>query len=117
MKRRKFLKTTTVGSLALTATPFVNKLFANNFPDVIVVNNGEPDELLNSALENMGGMARFISSGDVIVIKPNIGWDKAPKYAANTNPDLIAAIVKINELFLTPCHNPFFIFSFSSIVI
>jgi len=39
-------------------------------------------------------LQRFINKDDVVVIKPNIGWDRAPEYAANTNPDLVKAIVK-----------------------
>lgn len=42
----------------------------------------------------MGGMSRFIKKGNKVVVKPNIGWDKKPEFAANTNPELVAAIVK-----------------------
>lgn len=43
----------------------------------------------------MGGMQKFISRGDVVVIKPNIGWDRVPEQAGNTNPDVVAAMVKL----------------------
>jgi len=39
-------------------------------------------------------MNHFISKGDIVVVKPNIGWDRAPQYAANSNPDLVAEIIK-----------------------
>ncbi|MEL6182265.1 MAG: DUF362 domain-containing protein, partial [Myxococcota bacterium] len=42
-----------------------------------------------------GGIGRFIQSGDRVAIKPNIGWDRAPKHAANTNPILVAAMVEL----------------------
>ena len=29
-----------------------------------------------------------------VVVKPNIGWDKTPEFAACTNPILIGAIVR-----------------------
>jgi uncharacterized protein (DUF362 family) len=38
-------------------------------------------------------MNRFVSRGDVVVVKPNIGWDRTPEYAANTNPEVVAAVV------------------------
>jgi uncharacterized protein (DUF362 family) len=38
-------------------------------------------------------MKRFVSRGDVVVVKPNIGWDRTPEYAANTNPEVVAALV------------------------
>ena len=43
----------------------------------------------------MGGIKRFISRGDIVVVKPNIGWDRTPEYAANTNPEVVAALVRL----------------------
>jgi uncharacterized protein (DUF362 family) len=40
-----------------------------------------------------GGMKRFISRGDVVVVKPNIGWDRMPIHAANTNPEVVGAVI------------------------
>ena len=54
----------------------------------------DPEALVAKALAAMGGMGRFVSRGDVVVIKPNIGWDRMPVHAANTNPDVVAAVVK-----------------------
>jgi len=39
-------------------------------------------------------MGRFVSRGDVVLVKPNIGWDRTPEQAANTNPDVVAEIVR-----------------------
>jgi len=54
-----------------------------------------PEQLVRRALEAMGGMGRFVSRGDVVVIKPNIGWDRMPIHAANTNPEVVAAVIKL----------------------
>ena len=96
MDRRKFLKTTTAGAVGLSLSQLaVNNIFAQDtYPDVAWIENGEPVQLLKSALEVMGGMKRFINKGDVVVVKTNIGWDRAPEFAANTNPDLVAEVVK-----------------------
>jgi hypothetical protein len=59
-------------------------------PKITVVQNGEPQALARQALENLGGMSRFIGKQDVVVLKPNIAWDRTPEQAANTNPDLVA---------------------------
>jgi uncharacterized protein (DUF362 family) len=40
-------------------------------------------------------MGRFISRGDIVVVKPNIGWDRTPLQAANTNPEVVAAVVRL----------------------
>ncbi len=52
------------------------------------------EQLVRNALEALGGMGRFVSRGDVVVVKPNIGWDRLPVQAANTNPDVVGAVVK-----------------------
>jgi uncharacterized protein (DUF362 family) len=51
--------------------------------------------LVEKALAAMGGMKRFVSRGDVVVVKPNIGWDRMPLHAANTSPDVVAAVVEL----------------------
>jgi uncharacterized protein (DUF362 family) len=50
--------------------------------------------LVARALDAMGGMKRFIGRGDVVVVKPNIGWDRMPIHAANTNPDVVGAVIQ-----------------------
>lgn len=64
------------------------------WPHLTVVQNGEPRALVEKALENLGGIGRFVSRQDVVVIKPNIAWDRTPEQAANTNPDVVAEVVR-----------------------
>jgi len=64
------------------------------WPAMTVVQNGEPRALVEKALENLGGISRFVSRQDVVVIKPNIAWDRTPEQAANTNPDVVAEMVR-----------------------
>jgi len=64
------------------------------WPQVTVVQNGEPRALVARALKDLGGISRFVSKQDVVVLKPNIAWDRTPEQAANTNPDLVAEMVK-----------------------
>ena len=63
-------------------------------PAMTVVQGGEPRALVAQAFENLGGISRFVSRQDVVVIKPNIAWDRIPEQAANTNPDVVAEIVR-----------------------
>jgi uncharacterized protein (DUF362 family) len=55
----------------------------------------DPAALTRLAVDALGGMARFISRGDVVTIKPNIGWDRTPVHAANTNPLVVAELVRL----------------------
>jgi uncharacterized protein (DUF362 family) len=51
--------------------------------------------LTRNVFDAAGGINRFISKGDVVVIKPNISWAKKPEFAATTNPDVLAAVVEL----------------------
>ena len=52
-------------------------------------------KLTEQTVQAMGGISRFVKRGDVVWIKPNIGWDRTPELAANTNPDLVATLVRL----------------------
>ncbi len=101
MKRREFLKTSMVAGAALTfnfdglqAALSSNSMAVQTAPDLVAVMGGEPEAMLDKALETLGGMGKYIKRGQKVVIKPNIGWDRTPELAGNTNPELIKALVK-----------------------
>ena len=52
-------------------------------------------DLTQKIFEAAGGMGRFVSRGDVVVIKPNISWARAPKMAATTNPEVLQAVIEL----------------------
>ncbi len=63
--------------------------------DIVEANGDDPYSMTVRAVEAMGGMGRFVRAGDTVVVKPNIGWDRAPQYAATTNPMVVAALVEL----------------------
>ena len=52
-------------------------------------------ELTRKTFEAAGGMNRFVSKGDVVVIKPNLSWARAPQFAATTHPEVLEAVVEL----------------------
>jgi uncharacterized protein (DUF362 family) len=40
-------------------------------------------------------MERFVRPGESVLIKPNIGWDRLPEQAANTDPIVVAELVRL----------------------
>jgi uncharacterized protein (DUF362 family) len=63
-------------------------------PDRIVVSRGLPAaDATRAVIERLGGMSRFVRPGETVAIKPNIGWDRTPAQAANTNPEVVAALI------------------------
>jgi uncharacterized protein (DUF362 family) len=99
--RRDFIKKSlrvgfgAASSLVLAKTPL---LFAREtvagVPDLVAVKNNEPDVLFDKAMSLMGGMSRFVKKGQTVVVKPNIGFAKAPEMGATTNPLLVKSVVE-----------------------
>ncbi len=66
-----------------------------SLPEMAIIEHGEPAELVRRAIEELGGMGRFVTRGDVVLVKPNIAWDRTPEQAANTNPEAVAEVVRL----------------------
>ena len=101
MKRRDFFKTGVMASVALSlnfdglqAALASGSTALEAAPDLVAVMGGEPEAMLAKALEALGGIGNYIKKGQKVVIKPNIGWDRTPELAGNTNPLLLKALVK-----------------------
>jgi uncharacterized protein (DUF362 family) len=41
------------------------------------------------------GMKRFIQRGDVVMLKPNVGFDRGPALGATTNPQVVRAVIRV----------------------
>ncbi|MFH1372743.1 MAG: DUF362 domain-containing protein [bacterium] len=116
MERREFLKKTGQAAALAAVTGGVGYLFHNrqletyagvttlktdftvadnvSLPRIALVRHDDPTYALKSALDLVGGIGRFIHPGERVTIKPNVGWDRTPAQAANTNPDLVAEMVR-----------------------
>lgn len=58
----------------------------------------EVKHILKKEIEDLGGIRRFISKGERVVIKPNLVMKKAPEEAATTHPSLVRAAAElVNE--------------------
>ncbi|MGA7381950.1 MAG: DUF362 domain-containing protein [Terriglobales bacterium] len=63
-------------------------------PEMAVIQGDDPAALVRVALDELGGIHRFVSRADIVLVKPNIGWDRTPEQAANTNPTIVREIVR-----------------------
>lgn len=63
-------------------------------PDLVAVKGGKPESMFDQGISQLGGIDRFVSPGDRVVIKPNASWNMEPEYAATTNPKLMGRIVE-----------------------
>lgn len=95
MKRREFIKKSALvtsaayipGALAATET-------ATGKP-VIRVKGESPYAMAKKAVEALGGMSKFVSKQDIVMVKPNIGWNRTVEQGANTNPEVIKAVIEM----------------------
>jgi uncharacterized protein (DUF362 family) len=61
-----------------------------------VVHGQDPAAITRAAIEALGGMATFVSTGYDVIIKPNICTDyHPPEYAATTNPTVVGTLVSL----------------------
>ncbi|MGC9975134.1 MAG: DUF362 domain-containing protein [Syntrophales bacterium] len=99
MNRRDFLKTAIAAGVALTipgnTEGLLGHLDAAEKVDIAVAHGISPQAITKAAIDSLGGIKRFIGKGDIVVVKPNIGWDRMPEYAATTNPEVVSTVVKL----------------------
>jgi uncharacterized protein (DUF362 family) len=111
LTRKTFLKTLAAGGAFLAfSSNTAKKAFAQNSKtigprkrrsgvvtdyDLTAVTGEDIDKITRKSVDLLGGMGRFVKSGDTVVVKPNIGWNRAPQYAANTNPAVVTAVIKM----------------------
>lgn len=90
------------------------RLFASDAPLLSLAEGSDYGEITKKAITGLGGMDRFVRPGNVVVVKPNLGWDRKPEYAANTHPLVVKAIAeeclkagaKRVKIFDNPCNDP-----------
>ncbi len=95
MKRRDFIKLTVSGLAGLAFNDALASLNPGELPELVVAQGTFHSKLTEKAIEALGGIRRFISRGDVVVVKPNMAWDRTPEQAANTNPEVVQEVVKL----------------------
>ncbi len=67
----------------------------------ISIARGGPDNIDATVRAAIGGldahhgMGRFVQSGDVVLIKPNVGFERAPTFGATTNPEVIRSVIRL----------------------
>jgi uncharacterized protein (DUF362 family) len=68
-------------------------------PDIVCV-EGNPQtyaDITERAINELGGIEKFVKKGDKVVISPNMGWMRTPEQAAATHPDVLRKLVQLCE--------------------
>lgn len=102
MHRRDFLKQMaalglTVGAGQLVLPEEVWAMAPKDTPQPLVakVQGTNYAHLAGDAIQALGGMKKFVNPGEVVVVKPNMAWDRTPEMAANANPAVVRQVVEL----------------------
>jgi uncharacterized protein (DUF362 family) len=112
MDRRQFLKL--LGLTPLFFNLLLREALAAEKSLVAIAEDRDYSQATIKALNAIGGMRRFVKPGNIVVVKPNIGWDRSPAQAANTHPLVVRAVVsealrvgaRKVKVFDRPCNDP-----------
>jgi len=80
---------------AIAVRPHFQVRADDALPEMAVIQGDDPARLARRAIEELGGIRRFIARGDVVVVKPNAAWDRTMEQAANTNPLVVAEVCRL----------------------
>ena len=99
--RRTFIRRTVAAAVAAAASglPVLDLLSlpaqAGQAPPLAVRKGRDIQLLVRETINALGGMGDFVRSGEIVVVKPNIGWDRTVELAANTHPEVVKALVQL----------------------
>ena len=96
MKRRELLRRLGLGMAAVGLGQIaLGQKTGKQQPVVVVAEKDKPAELVRKAIKALGGMSKFVKKGNRVLIKPNIAFARPPEGAANTNPEVVAELVRL----------------------
>jgi uncharacterized protein (DUF362 family) len=52
-------------------------------------------QITADAIQALGGMKQFVHPGEVVVVKPNMAWDRTPELGANAHPAVVRQVVEL----------------------
>ncbi len=99
--RRTFIRRTVQTAIAAAAggLPVLDLLSmpaqAGQAPPLAVRKGQDIPFLVRETINALGGAENFVKQGEVVVVKPNIGWDRTVELAANTHPEVVKTLVQL----------------------
>jgi uncharacterized protein (DUF362 family) len=104
MKRREFVKTCLkmglYAGIADSLLPLIHTVSTGTEAgpatrSLLAVASGEPDAAAAKAIELLGGIDRFVASGNTVLLKPNVGFPNPPEWATTTHPALVEKVARL----------------------
>ena len=98
--RRQFLGSITGAILILPNNrnifgKMLEKQTPIGYPDIAHIQGGTVFNRVKTAINSLGGIAKFVKPHDSVVIKPNAAFAQTPEMGGNTTPEVIEAVIKL----------------------
>lgn len=97
ISRRAFIGQSLTAGAALAMAP--------GFPSIVrasadtgfdlAVARGEAGQAVRAVVETLGGMQRFVKSGQRVVLKPNMSFPNPPEWGSTTHPDVVKTVARL----------------------
>jgi uncharacterized protein (DUF362 family) len=94
MNRRDFLKATLATGLFFATRRIFGDTIRDEY-DVGIVKGSDYEKAVVNAINLVGGIRAYVKPGDIVVVKPNIGFNSPPELKANTDPLLVRTVVHL----------------------
>jgi len=117
VNRREFITRTTKAGVSIVAAAAIAKTMYSNMPaasdtkkqlvtipdfstanlkgKISIAKGYDRVRTVQNAIDQLGGIEKFVSEGDIVLIKPNIAFATPPALGATTNPELVAEVVRL----------------------
>ncbi|HMB69247.1 MAG TPA: DUF362 domain-containing protein, partial [bacterium] len=63
--------------------------------DLGIARGAQLRPMLRAAIDAIGGMRRFVGPGDVVLLKPNVAFERAAPLGATTHPEVLTALIEL----------------------
>lgn len=87
-----------IGCQSILVSNSMNRTKENQMDNRVYVapcsDYSQAGSVIDELLEMMGGMNRFVQTGETLILKPNLLMAASPDRAVSTHPDIVAAVAR-----------------------
>ncbi len=93
VSRRTFIKSG--AAVVVSGSYFTGRVYAQGSADIGVAQGTDVVAAVNAAVAAVGGIGKYVRKGDRVIIKPNLSFAAPADRAATTNPETLAAVIRL----------------------
>ncbi len=63
--------------------------------DLGIAHGVDMNAMVRGAIDAIGGIRRFVNPGEIVLIKPNVAFERAAALGATTHPEVLGALIRV----------------------